>query len=462
MSTVLCDFRGSLQPTNATSILHVQARQVRDVPDLNTTMAKLDHLPYEFLSSINAYAADWAALKGLLQVSQQVGEFFAGEFDSEADPEAIRLVESILMENPIMSHGLHRHFLMALKLRQPTLADPSLAHFMARDYSQLSLTSSSTTRGMLQEMVTVAANIQRLACVCLTTLLNRLHKVQPRRWEGYLDTDFKVFRVTGTAPYDLPDAGPPSWIEEYRVYRALWHLQLYSDLLVAADRLKWPQDDLEHLRTEHMDWSQLPAIAAEEIRSVSECLEDLLRAGTVQTTQPCVASSSSEMVLITKVPDATQLPGEFDVWSPPPIPKIPNHDATGIPIDIWGRGTKMVQGNRMVHLWRSWQIQSATHPARHQICSLQDARPWRALGMPIWDLWRFYGLGLWTAQRPRWLEPGPILTPDGSEISEGSDPPTHGQDIGYRFSSFIDARLQMERQERMRGQRQINQPENSA
>ena len=58
-----------------------------------------------------------------------------------------------------MSHGLHRHFLMALKLRQPTLADPSLAHFMARDYSRLSLTSSSINRGMLQEMVTVAVNV---------------------------------------------------------------------------------------------------------------------------------------------------------------------------------------------------------------------------------------------------------------------------------------------------------------
>ncbi|KAJ5778648.1 hypothetical protein N7520_001894 [Penicillium odoratum] len=313
---------------------------------------------------------------------------------------------------------------MTMELRQPSLADKSLAEFMARDYSLSLMTSSfSTTRAILQEMVIVAANIQRLACACLITLLTRLRKSR--------------------------DAGLPSWIEEYRVYRALWHLQLCFDLLVVADRLEWAQSDLEYLRSHYMDLNQLPDIAADEILSVKECLEDLSSADTDYTTQPSVESNSSDMALIKKLPIATQLSCKFDVWSPPLAPILSDYDAAGILRDIWGRGTRITKRKSKGNLWRSWQIRSRTHPAKFQACSLQDSRPWRALGMPFWDRWRFYGLGLWTAQWPVRPESGPILTPDGVEVPKGADPPISGEEIDYRLSVLVDARVQMERQERM-------------
>ncbi|KAJ5651158.1 uncharacterized protein N7484_004881 [Penicillium longicatenatum] len=404
-------------------------------------MAALNRLPYELLSSVNRYAADWVGLESLLQVSPQLGKLFAGESDN-ANPEAIRLVESILKENSIMSHELHRYFRMTMELRQPSLADRNLAEFMARDHSRSRMASSSINRATLQEMVKVAANIQRLACACLTTLLTRLRKVQPRRWEGELQ-GARLFKVTGTAPYKPRDAGPPSWIEEYRVYRALWHVLLCSDLLVAADRLEWPQSDLDLLRSDYIGWNQLPYIATEEIRSVRECLDNLFGADIDQTTQLLVESKSSDKALVIQVPYATQLLCKFDVWSPPPTPP-----RMSITRDLWGQGYMMTEENPMFDLWRSWQIRSKTHPARHQVYSLQDSRLWRALGMPIWDLWRFYGLGLWKAQWPM-RQQVPILTPNGMEVSIGADPPFHGEDIGYRFSVFIEARVQMERQEKM-------------
>jgi hypothetical protein len=38
------------------------------------------------------------------------------------------------------------------------------------------------------------------------------------------------------------------WLEEYRVYWALWHLQHYSDLLtVAIYRWRWPPMSLQSL-----------------------------------------------------------------------------------------------------------------------------------------------------------------------------------------------------------------------
>jgi hypothetical protein len=330
-----------------------------------------------------------------------VEKLFTGEPNSKADPEAIRLVESILNVNPIMSHELHRYFRMTMKLRQPTLVDKSAAIFMARDYSLSSMTvSSSITRAMLQETVMIAANIQRLACACLIILLTRVREVKPRRWELVQRPGENYSRVTGTVPYEPRDAGSPSWIEEYRVYHALWHLQLHSDLLITAKRLKWPQSDPENLWSNDIDWNQKPPISADEIRAISECLQDLLRVDTDHTQKPSVESKNSDVALITKLPSATQLSCKFDIWSPPPPPIILDYHAPDIPNDVWGQGTNMTQRNPMAGLWRMYQLRTIKYPITLQECSLRDSRPWRAVGMPIWDLWRLYELGLWEARWP--------------------------------------------------------------
>lgn len=100
----------------------------------------------------------------------------------------------------------------------------------------------------------------------------------------------------------------------------------------------------------------------------------------------------------------------------------------------------------MTALWHSWQVRSKMRPAHLQRCPLQDSRPWRALGMPFWDLWRFYGIGLWEARWHSKPELGPILTPDGVEIPKGGNPRIYGEEIGYRFSVFIEACVKMELQ----------------
>lgn len=151
-----------------------------------------------------------------------------------------------------MNHELHRQFLMALELRRPDLADTSLAEFMARDHSlSLAASPASISQLLLKEMLFVAANIQRLACACLSALLTYVRKVQPRCWKGIRGPGI-LQAQEGTEPYQLRDAGPPSWIEEYRVYRALWHLQLFSDVSITGARLNWPQSDIETWRTESM------------------------------------------------------------------------------------------------------------------------------------------------------------------------------------------------------------------
>ncbi|KAH8893921.1 hypothetical protein GQ53DRAFT_745341 [Thozetella sp. PMI_491] len=50
-------------------------------------------------------------------------------------------------------------------------------------------------------------------------------------------------------PFLVHDIGPPTWVEEQRVFRAFWRVQLFHDLREAAatGSLNWPKDDLKEL-----------------------------------------------------------------------------------------------------------------------------------------------------------------------------------------------------------------------
>lgn len=402
--------------------------------------------PYELLSIINSYAADWVGFESLLEVSPQLKDLFNVDPNMKADLEAVRLVETILQHNPVMRYELHSIFRMALKLRLHSTPKVGLAEFMAQDHSLSLMTSPpSISRAVLKEMVSIAANIQRLACACLTTLLERVRKVQPWCWK-------KAVR-DGTEPYQPREAGPPSWIEEYRVYRTLWHLQLYSDLSATGERLNWPQCEIEAWWFERMGWDQVPVVLGEEVRTLSECLEGLCRVNPIlrHTKARGLKYDRQEKYLfeicfISRLPHSSQLRREFHVWAPSPPPEIAIAE-DGFPMDTWGQGVESIHLNRISAIFRACQVRTSTHPARYQVCRIQDSRPWRGLGMPIWDAWRCYCLGLCSSDNCRGLHPGPIPTPDGSHVPKGCIPIARGSEIDYRISVFIHAMMQMEDEE---------------
>ncbi|OJJ68586.1 hypothetical protein ASPBRDRAFT_57941 [Aspergillus brasiliensis CBS 101740] len=285
-------------------------------------MNTFDRLPYEIVSLIITYAADWVALESLMKVSQRVGWLFDGGPALEADREAIRLVECILEDNPMMNHRLHHKFRICMHLRQPSY-DKNFKKFKKWDYKRTSLNStSSISRGSLRDTVIVAANIQRLACACLTTYLNRTRELQPR----FLEKFGAVIR----------DAGPPSWVEEYRVYESLWHYQLACDLVDATSKLEWSTKDINRLR-------QWP----------------------------------SESYFLDRLPQASQLRCEYAVWAPP-VPPVIAEDDRG-PINPWGRDPRSYRTTNVpttcaarkygLSLWDRWRLyclglQDAEDPLR--------------------------------------------------------------------------------------------------
>jgi hypothetical protein len=69
---------------------------------------------------------------------------------------------------------------------------------------------------------------------------------------------------------------PLVWLEEYRVYWALWHLQRYSDLRNAAiNRWGWSSESLARL-DEYNTWMGIPSsFLAEHFWTVAAVVIDL-------------------------------------------------------------------------------------------------------------------------------------------------------------------------------------------
>ncbi|EPS29430.1 hypothetical protein PDE_04379 [Penicillium oxalicum 114-2] len=407
-------------------------------------MATLEKLPSEILFSINAHAADWIGLESLLQVLPSIGELFAGDANTTADPEAIRLVESILKENSVMKYELHCQFRMALNLRQPHLTDASVAEFMARDHSSSLLDTSPVSALVLKEMVIVAANIQRLACACLTTFLDRVRKVQPLRWER-----LRARGLEGPEPYQPGDTGPFTWIEEYRVYRALWNMQLYSDLSVAAGQLNWPQSDIDQWQTESTKWTSRGSHMKGELRSISECLNFMLGLDPVplRVNPTDVFHDLIDQPPNVQLPNVSQLRCKFDCWGPPSLSKDLESEEYCFSLDHWGNGISAASSIRSTGCFMLCQHMRLRNHPRHPDLVVQDNRLWRALGMHIWDQWRLYRLGVWYPRFVRGNRHGPVPAPDGSEVPQELYPFPLGTEYDSGFSFFIQALRQLETQE---------------
>ncbi|KAL1853776.1 hypothetical protein Plec18170_005168 [Paecilomyces lecythidis] len=297
-------------------------------------MNPFDRLPVEIPNVIIGYTADWFALNSLLEVSPKV----AGIFDL-SDQEAIRLTESILANNSITTFRLHRLYRMSARLRDPSFTCASLAEFISQDHTG-PLYEASVSRTTLRDMVKIASTLQQWACACLTTFLDRTRAVTFKRWAR----DPGRQGIRGTCIYQPRDVGPPSWVEEYRIYRALWNLQLYADILRTGRRMNWETDGaLKNFAL----WGDVPEdfILEQEARSVAECIQDILLNGS----QKATSAPGNHFAILEPV--ALVLNESFPTylhsltWTPPEQPDIPASD------DVWKRGFGAVTYNPLDLFW---------------------------------------------------------------------------------------------------------------
>ncbi|EGR44458.1 uncharacterized protein TRIREDRAFT_112267 [Trichoderma reesei QM6a] len=160
------------------------------------------------------------------------------------------------------------------------------------------LTTHDIQPSVYLSAVATAHHISALAHACLSFYLPQIHnpdifhpqhaqlplpKYLPRGSnppEG--DTTPAWHQVFFGLPYDVVDAGPPSWVEEMRVVRALWVIQLVGGVrcLVLKDlnASGWSYDDINRTLPKYADAVPQDGTmnsGAEEIQTVLAYLEKL-------------------------------------------------------------------------------------------------------------------------------------------------------------------------------------------
>ncbi|KAJ0346113.1 hypothetical protein COL154_008792 [Colletotrichum chrysophilum] len=221
------------------------------------TPASLDSLPTEILSEVISYIADLRTLYHLITASPSVSRIF----DSPTmGPEAF---EHVLANSTAPQvFGLVR--LVAI-VRTATADDPpatSLDAFVKRAnhhmqhsgrgqfYSSippLTRTYQRQKTGAVRSLLQIARRIAYLTPACLSYYREQWLSATPSHAEGDMrGWVYKTWknRYAGR-PYSPDDIGPPVWIEEHRVTRGFWRLQLLYELQRATseNRLGWKMDE---------------------------------------------------------------------------------------------------------------------------------------------------------------------------------------------------------------------------
>lgn len=225
--------RATFHPPTPTAHNHVTAPPHREV---HVTMSdlvqagRLDSLPLEIILQILASIPDLATLCNLLYASRAAwSAFFANAARAASIAETvlssgytcpqiqfmIRLYAQVQCRKvPTMEHGplFERAFRQPMQAEHRCLPAP-------KDAFQPDLLNRDTGRNIIYRLINTARELSNCSMNYLTDSLARLGTLEPQNSLGKDDG----FGVDSDAAQPI---GPPTWMEEQRVMRAFWRLQL--------------------------------------------------------------------------------------------------------------------------------------------------------------------------------------------------------------------------------------------
>ncbi|KAK6810543.1 hypothetical protein RU639_013712 [Aspergillus parasiticus] len=355
-------------------------------------MNAFENLPPEIIIRIIRDAADFVGIQSLLVVSPRVHAVF------EAQP--YRITEDLILSNPMTTMPEIRNLIRYTAL-VPTVHRSSVDNYIA---VMCESTSSVLPRQMsfaeLDRIVQIAAQVQRLACVCLSTMQQNFISAVGATAAGSLCGAVRAQKASE----------PLLWIEEYRVYWALWHLVYYSILCEAAEPL--PADSIQRIYQSAIR-NQMWIYRNEYIWTVAAVLSDLgLRPSYGDSEQQEPSKAFWDLPEETPIPLFTSFEFKFEnylIWSPQPVPK-----STPV-ISIWSRGVDTCDHASV----QTSKVSAYSKGFLRRIpgsAAMRDIRPFRRLGVLLWDKWRVFSVGL--IKKPH---RGVIPTPDGGFIDSDSD-----------------------------------------
>ncbi|KAL5336594.1 hypothetical protein BJX70DRAFT_400533 [Aspergillus crustosus] len=358
-------------------------------------MDPFERLPFELIEQI-LLSIDFATVESLLSASPRIHSIF------QAQP---TLVQALIHSNQITS--MPEIAALCYNISFIHSSDEEACSNLSH-YKQLCAAPKDVAFSTFLEswqFIRLAAHIQRLACLCLTHFRRNLVAAVNR-------TPLKNM----TGPQRAQKASTPfSWTEEYRVYFSLWHLQHYSSLRNAArGPWHWSPAEIHELKT-YNQWNGIGERVVERIWTVASILSDLGlkekpffggypmqrgRPGTPQfpdggeaplaawgvssrTPIPFLASLELAPVSTNNVLNPKHT---IPIWTPPPIPAT---NKTTTP------ETRSWEQPHVEHFRNTATVLSLHRPPLSRVSQvLRDIRPFRRLGLVIWDSGRMESLGL--------------------------------------------------------------------
>ncbi|KAJ5804627.1 uncharacterized protein N7518_000930 [Penicillium psychrosexuale] len=213
-------------------------------------MDPFTQLPAELNQQILTHIADFAAIENLISVSSQVHAVF------RAQPS---IIHALLLANPITSFPEIQRLCYNISLVHTS-------HYTDFAHSQQVYegTPNLDYRASLG-IIHLAAEIQRLACACLSLMQ-----------QNFVSTLSEIPVGSLSGPERAEKARKPfSWIEEYRTYCSFFHLQHYSAFRKAAtESWNWPTQSIWDLDA-YSVWNEIPGGDNEPIWTIAALLSDL-------------------------------------------------------------------------------------------------------------------------------------------------------------------------------------------
>lgn len=359
-------------------------------------MDPFQRLPAELVSQV-LRNTDFVGVDGLVSVSLKARAVF------QANSHAI--IQDLISSNSITSHPEIKKLLSNIAL----IHDPSICCTSLDEYMQLTNGNENALESTLYRqnsdlachILRIAAQTQRLACICLLTLRRGL------------------VTALETSPIRAQKANEPfSYLEEYRVYWAIWQLKCYSDLRKAIDwrassltnsaegpstsqKWIWSRESTNNLDT-YTTFNEIHDFRAEQIWTVASVLVEL---GT-----PLVSPSTGELLPLQypstvawDLPLNTPIPffSSFQpvrsvrnnhslLWCPPQTP------IEDLVTKAWHLTLPFChKSSGQTMLFRSLRHRALRgHGGRRPSAAMEDISPYRRSGVLLWDSWRMYSIGL--------------------------------------------------------------------
>ncbi|KAL3495631.1 hypothetical protein BJX62DRAFT_233267 [Aspergillus germanicus] len=244
------------------------------------------------------------------------------------------------------------------------------------------------------DAIRLAARIQRLACLCLSKMQRNFVfaiKFTPQLRSIVSSLSPEACRIQAAKR-------PFSWIEEYRVYWSLWHIQHHSDLQAAAHgRWNWSPESKRNI-AEYINWAHTFVSDIEDRRLLNEqiwailaVLMDYWTPPMYETDPPqagweCDPMLQTPWVFRVSIPSLLARPTNgYPIWSAPYIPEETDTETA------WGRTLQL--RNRPTRFTKML-AEHGMVASYHGAWELSNLRPYQRLGVVFWDQWRMYSVGI--------------------------------------------------------------------